>query len=319
MTEDPVLAYESPQARPAAGQPLDRISVRDHVRSVEIGAFRSERGVEQRLRFNVTLEVSHHTAAQDDDVDKVLSYDTILEALDAELAAERINLLETLAERLAARCLADPRAVRAFVRIEKLDRIPGSLGVEIVRGTLPADAPMLRPVRRERPAPQAAAARPLVLRLGAGFATAPEREAWLDALAACGLPVLLLAEAEAPDTAGAGPEGALRIGLLAMEQAAWRLAGADARLTVTETRTEIDHALKTGLLAVWAPARLVMAARPVPSVGAAPALAAWAAGQLGARGQAALWTAPAAGEEPFAPCDVSRFLSWAEARADTTT
>ena len=71
------------------------------------------------------LEVSHHAAAQDDDVDQVISYDTITEAIEAALAVERVNLLETLAERIAAGCLADRRAVRVFVRVEKLDRIPG--------------------------------------------------------------------------------------------------------------------------------------------------------------------------------------------------
>ena len=126
---------------------------------VEIGAFRSERGVTQRIRFNVVLEVSHHTAAEDDDVDKVISYDTITEAIEHELAAERINLLETLAERVAARCLADPRAVRVFVRIEKLDRIPGTLGVEIVRSRLGDAARRLRPVERRAAPPKPGSAR----------------------------------------------------------------------------------------------------------------------------------------------------------------
>jgi dihydroneopterin aldolase len=137
------IAFELPHARASAthaGPPLDRISVRDYVRQVEIGAFRSERGVTQRIRFNVVLEVSHHAAARDDDVDQVISYDTITEAIEAALAVERVNLLETLAERVAAGCLADPRAVRAFVRIEKLDRIPGALGVEIVRDRNPRGA-----------------------------------------------------------------------------------------------------------------------------------------------------------------------------------
>ena len=55
------------------------------------------------------------------------------EAIAHELAAERLNLLETLAERIAERILLEPQALRAFVRIEKLDRGPGALGVEIVR------------------------------------------------------------------------------------------------------------------------------------------------------------------------------------------
>ena len=82
--DETAIAFELPHARASAthvGPPLDRISVRDYTRDVEIGAFRSEHGVTQRIRFNVVLEVSHHAAAEDDDVDQVISYDTITEAI----------------------------------------------------------------------------------------------------------------------------------------------------------------------------------------------------------------------------------------------
>ena len=137
MTSDSKLAFEHPEARAAAdgqpAKPLDRISLRDHVTTAEIGAFQQERGTTQRLRFNVVVEVSTPEAPLDDDVDKILSYDTITEAIETELAAERLNLLETLAERVPDRILWAPQAMRVFVRIEKLDRGPGALGVEIVR------------------------------------------------------------------------------------------------------------------------------------------------------------------------------------------
>ena len=62
-----------------------------------------------------------------------MSYDKVSEAIAFELSKERLNLLETLAERVAHRILFEPQAIRVFVRIEKLDRGPGALGVEIVR------------------------------------------------------------------------------------------------------------------------------------------------------------------------------------------
>jgi len=136
MSNDIHLAFAHPSERAQAtsdGQPLDRISVRDHIVEVEIGAFQQERGTRQRVRFNIAVEVTPHDAASDDDVDKILSYDRITEAVDAELSETRINLLETLAERVAERILREPLAVRTFVRIEKLDRGPYVLGVEIVR------------------------------------------------------------------------------------------------------------------------------------------------------------------------------------------
>jgi dihydroneopterin aldolase len=47
----------------------------------------------------------------------------------------RINLVETLADRIAAQCLADRRVLSATVRVEKLDVMPdaGAVGVEIER------------------------------------------------------------------------------------------------------------------------------------------------------------------------------------------
>jgi 7,8-dihydroneopterin aldolase/epimerase/oxygenase len=143
MTSDIGLAFAHPEERSiasAGAAPRDRISLRDHIVEADIGAFQQERGVAQRLRFNVVVEVRPDPAPLNDDVDRILSYDRITEAIAAELADERLNLLETLAERVAERVLAEPQAMRAFVRIEKLDRGPGALGVEIMRAR--AEAPV---------------------------------------------------------------------------------------------------------------------------------------------------------------------------------
>jgi dihydroneopterin aldolase len=282
--DETAIAFELPHARALAthaGPPLDRISVRDYTRQVEIGAFRTERGVTQRIRFNVVLEVSHHAAARDDDVDKVISYDTITEAIEHELGAERVNLLETLAERVAVRCLADPRAVRAFVRLEKLDRIPGALGVEIVRTRITENAARLHRVDPVRP--NGAGIRPRVVYLAPPEATGPGAARWRDALAAWGHPLVVCLGSAAPQPAAAS-EGQRRVGLLAIEQAAWTFCDGDPRFGVAATRTELDWALKAGKLSVWAPAHIVAATlhRPVPDASAPAALAAWLAEELGA-------------------------------------
>ncbi|MXU65519.1 FolB domain-containing protein [Rhodobacteraceae bacterium KN286] len=289
------LAFENPSVRAAAtagDQPLDRISVRDHVRAVEIGAFQSERGKLQRLRFNVVLEVSRHTAAQNDDVDQVISYDTIIEAIEAQLTHERINLLETLAERVAQRCLADPRAVRVFVRIEKLDRIPGALGVEIVRRRLETeDVSRLHPVTE---APEQTAVSPRVLLLGAEvLADSACIQAWLDVVAAADTPVVL---ALPPlDPARAASDGPLEIGLLSIEQNAWAVAALGSDLSVAGSRTELDWAIREGRKTVWAPFKMVTDAVEKPGAGADDpvGLALWLAGQIGASDCLVAGAAPA--------------------------
>jgi dihydroneopterin aldolase len=119
--------------------PADRIFLRDYVREIEVGAYREEVGVTQRVRFDIVLEVTRNTAHIDDRVGRVINYDDLIEAIDTLAAGPRINLLETFAERLAQLCLIDPRARRVHIRIEKLDRLPGgaTLGCEISRHRTP--------------------------------------------------------------------------------------------------------------------------------------------------------------------------------------
>lgn len=111
----------------------DRIFLRGYRREVEIGVFEEEYGVTQGLRFDITLELS--AAPATDDVAETVSYDTLVEAVEAVANGPRLQLLETFAERVAEHCLADPRAGRVDIRVEKLDRLDGgaTLGIEITR------------------------------------------------------------------------------------------------------------------------------------------------------------------------------------------
>jgi dihydroneopterin aldolase len=132
MSDDLQTAFDLHARAAALAGPLDRISLQGHVAVAEIGAFEQERGATQRLRFDIVAEVAPQGDAADD-VDRILSYDRLAEAVEAELAAQRLNLLETLADRVARRILREPQARRVFLRVQKLDRGPGDLGVEIVR------------------------------------------------------------------------------------------------------------------------------------------------------------------------------------------
>lgn len=279
-------AFALPHARASAthcGPLLDRISVRDYVRAADIGAFNSEHGVEQRLRFNIVLEVVHHAGADHDDVDRVISYDTITEAVDAALDAERVDLLETLAERVAQACLRDPRSVRVFVRIEKLDRIPGSLGVEIVRNRVPAEQLRIRPL--EEPVVDRNSEPPIVVFLAPDAAFGPVGRMWRDTLLALCRPVIVCLAPLVPPAGPSRTTGARRIGLLSIEQAAWALADADPRFEVIGSRTELDHTLRSGRHPIWAPTRMVVSAGTDCrcDAGEPEVLAAWLAAQVGAR------------------------------------
>ena len=278
MTTDIRLAFAHPEERAeasASADPRDRISLRDHVVEVDIGAFQQERGQRQRVRFDVVVEVRPHPAPLQDDVDRILSYDRITEAIAAELASERLNLLETLAARVAERILAEPQAMRAFVRIEKLDRGPGALGVEIVRSR--AEVPV-------RAADDGAALHPVVVFLDTAAVTAPDLSARLDALQQRGAPVILtVGPPDMPRPQTGHRPTQRRIDLLAIEQNAWVLAAHDPRCVVVATRTEIDWAMKNGRMIVWAPSKLVLDAVDGPKGSDPVALALWLAELLAAQ------------------------------------
>ena len=113
--------------------PYDRVFVHDLVLDVEIGVYTHEKGVTQRVRFSVDVDVLADHRAIEDQIGRVLDYDMIINTIKDILARDHINLVETLAEELATACLAHPRASSVNVKIEKLDKEPGAVGVEIVR------------------------------------------------------------------------------------------------------------------------------------------------------------------------------------------
>ncbi|MBO6686743.1 MAG: dihydroneopterin aldolase, partial [Parvibaculum sp.] len=70
-----------------------------------------------------------------DDLSNVVCYATVVDGIKAIVSEGHLNLVETLAERIAASCLEDERVRVALVRVEKLAVIPeaSSVGVEIER------------------------------------------------------------------------------------------------------------------------------------------------------------------------------------------
>lgn len=279
MTDDIRLAFAHPSARAEASgtTPCDRISLRDYTVEVEIGAFQLERGTLQRVKLNIVVEVAPIAGPIDDDVDRILSYDRVIEAIGIELEAERINLLETLAARVAERILVEPQAERVFVRIEKLDRGPFALGVEIVRSR--DGVPHAGQTHQEAPHPR-------VLFLTNEAIASLNLKGWIDALASRDAPLIICAGAAdlaAPQTGHAMTQR--RIDLLAIEQNAWVLAATDLRCKVVETRTELDWAMKNGQICVWAPSKIVLDAVDGPSTNPrdALALAVWFASEIQAK------------------------------------
>jgi dihydroneopterin aldolase len=124
-----------------------RIVVRDLVLPCSIGIYDYERRQRQRVRFNVEIDIADPGAFPDRDLARILNYESVLDGIRSIAESGHVDLVETLAERIAALCLEDPRALRAMVGVEKLDICPeaNGVGVSIVRRREPADGAALRP------------------------------------------------------------------------------------------------------------------------------------------------------------------------------
>jgi dihydroneopterin aldolase len=98
---------------------LDRIALTGLRVRGHHGVYDVERRDGQDFVVDVTLELDTSAAAKSDDVADTVHYGELAEALAAVVAGEPVNLLETLAERLATVCLADSRVTAADVTVHK--------------------------------------------------------------------------------------------------------------------------------------------------------------------------------------------------------
>lgn len=130
---NPNVVHPLPQ--PEGAPRSRRVFVRDLVLPCLIGVHRHEQDGRQRVRINLDLEVIESDGPIQDRLANVMCYEALVADVRALVGAGHVNLVETLAERIAAVCLGaeDVRAVK--VRVEKLDVFAdaGSVGVEIER------------------------------------------------------------------------------------------------------------------------------------------------------------------------------------------
>ncbi len=111
-----------------------RLIVRDLSLSCRIGVTEDERARRQRIRINLEVEVVP-APPESDRIAEVVHYGHLVNQVRRACLRAEVQLLETLAEEVAAACFFDARVTAARVRIEKLDRYAdvSGVGIEIER------------------------------------------------------------------------------------------------------------------------------------------------------------------------------------------
>ena len=100
-----------------------------------IGVHAHERQATQRVRVDLDLWVVRAGGAADDRLAGVVDYERIVAGVRRLAAGQHVNLVETLAERIAAFCLDEPRVRRVRVTVAKPDAFDdvAQVGIEIER------------------------------------------------------------------------------------------------------------------------------------------------------------------------------------------
>ena len=97
----------------------DRIALRGLRAHGHHGVYAFERERGQMFRVDAVLELDTAPAAAGDDLTRTVDYAALARRLHAVLTGDPVDLLETLCERLADVCLADPPVQAVEITVHK--------------------------------------------------------------------------------------------------------------------------------------------------------------------------------------------------------
>jgi dihydroneopterin aldolase len=117
-TVEPTDETEVPQVSRPAG-PQDRLVLRGLRATGHHGVFDFERREGQQFVVDVVLLLDTRRAAASDDLSDTVHYGVLAERLHEAIASDPVDLVETLAQRLADICLAETQVSSVEVTVHK--------------------------------------------------------------------------------------------------------------------------------------------------------------------------------------------------------
>ena len=109
---------------------IRKIVIKDLIINTKFGYYEKEKKTNQRLRFNIEIEV-FMLPIDDKSIKNIIDYDKIIKIIEIILS-KHINFLETLSEEICSEILKDQRVKNINLQIDKLDIIEktSSVGVK---------------------------------------------------------------------------------------------------------------------------------------------------------------------------------------------
>ena len=135
--------------RPASQQPVadivtalastkaltTKIFIKGLTVDLECGVYSHEKGRKRPLIVDIEVCVNDQVRSVSDDLSQTVDYDTLAAHIHDVAGSKHLQLIETFAEQICAKVLADTRILSVRLRVEKPGSVPGAQcsGVEIER------------------------------------------------------------------------------------------------------------------------------------------------------------------------------------------
>ncbi|MCH1918470.1 dihydroneopterin aldolase [Shewanella sp. A3A] len=114
---------------------MDKVLIRGLRVDTVIGIYEWEKQLHQQLQIDLDIAWDNRAAAEHDDYSKALCYDTVSKRIVALITAKPIELIETVAEKIAQCLLSEFNTSWVRVRVMKPGAVEmaDNVGVEIER------------------------------------------------------------------------------------------------------------------------------------------------------------------------------------------
>lgn len=119
---------------------MDKVFIRGLEVLSTIGVYEWEKGIRQKLCFDLEMGFDNRPAAASDDIHLALDYATLSQKVSEYASTRVVELVETMAEQVAHLILSDFRVQWVKVTLTKPGAVPNAagVGVEILRHRTPA-------------------------------------------------------------------------------------------------------------------------------------------------------------------------------------
>ena len=112
-----------------------KVIITDLVFDTSIGIHDFEKEKEQRIKFNIEIDINPLLKAAENDLNSIVNYESVINKIKLITKKKHYNLLETLAEDIFSDLFLSKNIIKIKLRIEKPEIIKNtsSVGIEIIK------------------------------------------------------------------------------------------------------------------------------------------------------------------------------------------